>query len=894
MNDCPRCGVPLPADTASCPRCLLELGLAGKSGESRALSNAEATLSFGSAPTLDAPSEVDSVLAPARSFEAGSRLGAFRLVRLLGRGGFGEVWEAEDERDGRRIALKLLSGALDAAARERFRREGRIAASIESARTVFVFSAEEEEGVPAIAMELLPGGDLKELVERDGALDWRDAVERLLELVEGLEAAEKRGILHRDIKPSNCFLDENGGAKIGDFGLSLPTEGDGDRSRSGEYVGTPAFSSPEQVRGVKLDVRSDLFSLGATFYYLLSGRAPFEGETLGQLLARVVADPPAPLGRHGVVLPNGLERVVLELLAKDPAERPQTYVALRTRLLPYSRRRLRAAELGRRVVAYALDLAILFALTSAARWLAGAAGLASSFARLTEQPLVALALGAALTLAYFTLFELRYGRTPGKAATGLAVRAAAGTPLAPAAALARSSAFLLCGWAAAVGVLFASPPAAGLLALVPLAIQWAPMRRRNGFRALHELVSGTRVTHEPLRFPGAALPSATSAQELSRRAAVGAPGARLGPYELGGRLRRDARGELWAGFDPQLRRALWIVRRPLAAVDEPELPPTPRPGALLKLQSGRDGEGGWDAYPALEGAGLTGWIGRSGARSWPETQRILTALARALDADPGRAQRLALDAVWITLELDVRLLPFVAPDAPAEEAPTTAAARDWQRFLFAAAVALLDGRLPVAGESAPALNRLLPFEYRAPLERLAASKYGSPKELEELLAELPALSTELSVARRGIALALAALPFSLLLGAALARTGGERFARFGAGPSTWLVLIVLPLSLSALLALVFPALLPGGGLSLWLARVRVVRRDGAPAGRWRAFARALVAWSPALVAAHSPLYTRQLATPLLLLFAAGVVYALLSPARGLQDRIAGTALVPKW
>src|SRR4029077_17884667 len=144
--------------------------------------------------------------------------------RLLGRGGMGEVYEAESIETGRRLALKLLRSRLEGADdRARFLREGQLAASISHPHTVYIFGSEEIAGMPVISMELLPGGTLKDRVVAQGPLRPTEAVSAVLDIVGGLDAAQSAGILHRDIKPSNCFLDTEGAVKVGDFGLSIST-----------------------------------------------------------------------------------------------------------------------------------------------------------------------------------------------------------------------------------------------------------------------------------------------------------------------------------------------------------------------------------------------------------------------------------------------------------------------------------------------------------------------------------------------------------------------------------------------------------------------------------------------------------------------------------------------
>src|SRR5262249_37940029 len=154
---------------------------------------------------------------------------------------------------------KLLISATDAPPEllHRFRREAKLAASINHPRCVFLFGAEEIEGIPAITMELMRGGTLQDRLSSQGPMPVKEAVDVILDIIEGLEASYAAGILHRDIKPSNCFLDETGRAKVGDFGISKTLGSPSDLTMSGAFIGTPSYASPEQIRGADIGLQSD-------------------------------------------------------------------------------------------------------------------------------------------------------------------------------------------------------------------------------------------------------------------------------------------------------------------------------------------------------------------------------------------------------------------------------------------------------------------------------------------------------------------------------------------------------------------------------------------------------------------------------------------------------------
>src|SRR5688572_31380873 len=252
-RSCPRCrrAVAVDAPDGLCAACLLEAG-------------AE-TFSAGSGSTDFMPT-VSSVAAPsvvrsAPRLAEGDRWGSYLIGRLLGRGGMGEVYDAEHLPSGRRVALKVLSSRLqNAEERARFLREGQLAASLSHPHTVYIFGSEEIDGTPVIAMELLPGGTLKDRVVAEGPMRPGEAVAAVMELIGGLDAAAAAGILHRDIKPSNCFIDRDGVVKVGDFGLSISTLARDVQQQlvtqlvPGGFEGTPQFAPPEQLRGEPLDV----------------------------------------------------------------------------------------------------------------------------------------------------------------------------------------------------------------------------------------------------------------------------------------------------------------------------------------------------------------------------------------------------------------------------------------------------------------------------------------------------------------------------------------------------------------------------------------------------------------------------------------------------------------
>lgn len=229
------------------------------------------------------------------------RVGGYELVRLLGQGGMGTVYEGRDPRNGERVAVKLLVSGREASAaqRTRFRREARALARLEHRALARLLDAGEERGLPYLVLPFYEGGSLEERLARGEVLAVEEAVRLGVELAEALEAAHGAGLLHRDVKPANVLFAADGQPVLTDFGLvkALARAGETERlTRSGTLQGTPGYWAPEQARGelTKVGPGTDVYGLGATLYAALAGRPPFEGESLVEVLRKTVeANPPS-------------------------------------------------------------------------------------------------------------------------------------------------------------------------------------------------------------------------------------------------------------------------------------------------------------------------------------------------------------------------------------------------------------------------------------------------------------------------------------------------------------------------------------------------------------------------------------------------------------------------
>ncbi len=275
-----------------------------------------------------------SFLAPPQQPDELGRLGAYRVLRVLGSGGMGIVFEAEDSDLRRLVALKVLhpAWAHDPSAKKRFLREGQAAAAIVHDNLVPIYQVGEDRGVMFMAMQLLRGETVHDRWRRCGRLAPADIRRIGTEIAEGLTAAHQCGLIHRDIKPANIWLEtytssqsETGErVKILDFGLARPADDDANLTDPGMLVGTPMWLAPEQADGLAVDCRSDLFSLGSVLYALCTGEPPFRAKT-GMGVLRLVCDASLPPVKEiNPEISIELSNIIAKLHAKDPADRYQT------------------------------------------------------------------------------------------------------------------------------------------------------------------------------------------------------------------------------------------------------------------------------------------------------------------------------------------------------------------------------------------------------------------------------------------------------------------------------------------------------------------------------------------------------------------------------------------
>ncbi len=263
------------------------------------------------------------ILVPPSHPELLGRIGRYEVEKLIGQGGFGVVFKAQDTELNRPVAIKVLAPHLahHGAARKRFAREAQAAAAINHPNVVPIHAVDADAEYPYLVMTYVPGHSLQEVVERNGPLDVKTIVRIGCQVAAGLDAAHRQGLVHRDIKPANILLENDlQRALITDFGLARAAD-DAAMTRSGWLAGTPHYMSPEQAQGLDIDARSDLFSLGSVLYFLATGREPFRaGQPLG-VLQKIIKERLLPVRSLNADIPLPLSKFIELLMEKRPGNR---------------------------------------------------------------------------------------------------------------------------------------------------------------------------------------------------------------------------------------------------------------------------------------------------------------------------------------------------------------------------------------------------------------------------------------------------------------------------------------------------------------------------------------------------------------------------------------------
>lgn len=566
----------------------------------------------------------------------------------------GRVFRAEDS-SGRAVALKLLSPDLarSSEAMARFKQEGLIASQINHPHCVFVHRVDEDSGTPFIAMELMTGKTLKDIVQERGPLPYTDAVRLILQCIEGLIEAHSLGMIHRDIKPANCYLDEDGNVKIGDFGLARSLVSDSELTQTGAFLGTPLFASPEQLLGQSIDVRSDIYSLTATLYFLLAGKAPFESPHAAQVIARIASSDPPSFASVEIDVPSDLEWIVMKGLARDASKRYDSFVQMRDDLKCIVAPKPKATSLTRRSLAWIADYFVVTTIISLVLFMCFKAN------ELRDKSLTVNALGALLLFLYYFISEAVFATSLGKAAMRIKIyNVASQCRLSIRQALVRSASYVLITSSLLLLFKWFIPDMSSafegslVVAIVItntgflLSTWWISGKRQ----LLHDWLSVTECRTDyggrsqivsTLTLPAWSLPLENSSPPKADTPQT------LGRFRIDGRIRSDAaEGVDWlTGNDPQLDRCVWIACIADKSIEyEEQLQRLPKSRRLRYIDEGLEPQYRWFAYVAPEGVPLCECLANNIQFPWPITRSLLGAFATESNRDAStEPMAIALD-----------------------------------------------------------------------------------------------------------------------------------------------------------------------------------------------------------------------------------------------------------
>ncbi|MEM7455484.1 MAG: protein kinase [Planctomycetota bacterium] len=871
------------------------------------------------------------------------KLGPYRLLRKLGAGGMGAVYEAINNNSDQRVALKLLGKQFRSTGEsvQRFVRESRIAASINHPRSTFVYEAGEMDGSFFITMELMDGGTLKDVVEEQGILPIEQAVDYILDVIDGLQAAHSAGIVHRDLKPSNIFVDRDGRVKIGDFGLSKSLViADASLTRTGTFMGTPQFAAPEQLRAAEVDERADIYAIGGTLYYLLTGQPPFTGHA-AQVIASIASERPEPVTKHRKKIPRALSRVIMQMLEKDPARRPVNLRALRSSLAPFASQGASLADVGRRMAAFFLDLTIA---TMVGQMVYGAISLpAMTFAPANSTMMWLQQLNffviLPLILLYFCIGEWYSGKTPGKWLFGMRVVNTDG----------ESPGFMVAGVRALI-----IPGITMLLNFVPLLlfeptmqpgevafdqmisffavtqlyaqISWIPLllimsvaRASNGFRGMHDLITGTRVVRlsgsletqriedVPVTLPGR--PETGSVLPDGK------------DYSVQGVMATNNGSSVLLVRDAKLDRPVLFFPGPDGIGQyEGDRNSISRPNRLRVVSHGDTESGTWHTTESINGSPLTDLIDGEFPCTWAEVRSIFQDFALELDyaaVEGTLPARLTPSQFWVDKDGRARLIDVPFGKAMSDDEtvydnpdPETRAAEIFTG-LFRQYVTSCEAPQHVA-------DFLDQLETRTSQLQKAATATRGDKPADVLgwagrhlaqLADRPSSwswDDRLGLLSIALGIELPLFMFFVSLSGFLLRS------RFTESPIT----LALTVLFSGLAIAFAGGWIVKGSIATRFSDVMLRNRRGLkPASGFQCGLRAVVTWLPFLLIMVSMFCSMQMQDsqmtetvggipgpllaafmmmailPLMLLIAFGALWALLNPSRGLPDLISFTRIV---
>lgn len=891
-------------------------------------------------------------------FAAPDQVGGYRLLKKLGAGGMGAVYEAEDMASGQKVALKLIKRGSDLSdsATQRFRQEGRLASSISHPRCVFVIAADEDRGQPYIVMELMPGQTFIDLVKAKGPLPPNQAVALIHDIIQGLQEAHRLGLVHRDVKPANCFLDEHGRAKIGDFGLAKVLEQSSateaptavQLTGTGTFIGTPLYAAPEQIKGQHIDQQVDVYAVGATLYYLLTGKAPFEDQqSVTAVLARIVSEDPDPIHESRTDLPAGLETLVFKALERDRSKRFRDLEAMRQALQPFMPDRTRIVRFGSRMAAFAVDYMVAMIGMGIIGILLGELFLHTTSKDFQEgiDLLFGDSFWSTLILSiltqslFFMLPEMRWGTTLGKWCFRLRLvdPQKGGRPGVRQVFL-RNLVFMLSGllleWVLlGFNIQLNSKPSlqvkneqtetkegwhldAGdtfLSSLAGLVLVSLTMRRRNGYRGLHELLSGTATIWLPVPPPRTTLDMARLAQVMPAKAKLLPEPYHLGSFLVTHELWRSEDQCVLIGKDERLSRLVWIWLRPVACYGfDAKRRSVSRPTRWRWLGSGQQGEQCWDAFLATPGITLQSLVDQRLTLDWTGTYHLLRELSDELHAasqDASIPPFRSMDQLWLQQRGGAQWLDV--PTTPSSTIHIATSEMELLRFLGQAGKFALEGPLSLSTQT---LHRAIPQGAFELMEKLLAEpvQISSLDEFRQSLTHLADRPFSVGRWARFRALALQGIWLLILIPLCFAFTAGiailvqsrsGEWNNWKENMAQFKVLSPLIMPVAILIFSIIWSMWFRGRWSFGLMGLAIRRHDGQPAERWRLAWRTLLIIGPfvlfQLLSLLPPWTTRWLGmmihwnqAPQLVLIVVTVIWLIARPHRAWHDRLAGTVIVP--
>ena len=882
----------------------------------------------------------------------GQVIGPYRTTDWLGAGGMGNVWQAVEIATGRRVALKQLSSGMadEVESIQRFAQEAQLAAKISHPNVTFIYGTGSHESAPYIAMELMPGQTLEDEVKKSGPLSVPNSIDKILDVIDGLNAIHEKGMIHRDIKPSNCFIAANGHIKVGDFGLSKSVVSENaSLTKTGTFMGTPSYASPEQIRGLDIDARTDMYSVGATLFFVLTGQTPYQGDATS-MMAQIIGDPPPSIRDVNEKLPADLDLIIRKTMSKDPENRFASLSELRAALLPYASHFDSVADAGRRFAAYMIDQSGIQILGFALLTVAAIGTIVVSGKMISPESSAPERLQIAMstimffvTLLYFAISEGIFSRSIGKWLMGLKL---VNTENQKASLLQTTirAMFVPAGLGLSLFVLWIQFKKGTLTPstnpvdfvnnlLFGLAITYGPvllclltMRRSNRLLGLHGIFSGTRVIRAAQVVERAKFPVSNLHTKM-------VPNMIFGPYHCDQLLGESEDGRVYLAEDDELQRNVWIVTRNSVATVPDSHMNMARPSRQRWLEGGNCSDETadgvcrrWDAFESVQGMPIqqvvaTGTLDHSGRHAKLLREMVVEMIESINDKSLPENVRLA--QVWVTEEGRLKLVVNSLVDSVAVSnkdsryCPISGEAVDVSLAPVEQAVELVQQLGDVI------LRRSLRNSLREFLteldqkDRTIETLEWANEQLKTLEKKTTSLTWDIRLGILSMTIGTEALIFLIV-------STGWILASYYLTAMTWSFQLIL----GALLSLVLPMGLAAyfkGGLIFRVMGIQVCEKSGLPASPLQNAIRAGISWFPfiALVSSVSLLLifadarAHELSTTeegtvdfevthnralvmwaiatmfvSMLLSFVGVMFSIFSPKRGITDYLLGTRLMP--